>query len=162
MAAKHTDVHRATPVKLSRSKFSAPEPVVPFISDTARISTLAELMAKVEMLRNDIMPCEPATDIGTDIVTQHRHILKRVQIKGQATDGKSPHTFTFSTRRNELNGKRAYEPDELDAFVFVHTECRRFFIVPARKIVESGRYTITFGPNSHNKWENAWWVLKRN
>jgi hypothetical protein len=150
------------PVKLTRAKLAAIEPPPQYIPDNLCVSFLSSLLARIEMLRHDIMPCGPEGDLGTDVVSQHHSVLKRVQIKGQATDGKSPDTFTFSTCRNDAGGKRPYRLDELDAFVFVHTGCERFFVVPAAPIIKSGRYTITFGPNSHSQWENAWWVLKKN
>lgn len=152
---------KTIPAGLTRQRLTVPPPPAPFIRETTRISALAELLARVELLRNDILPCCPQIDIGTDLVTQHHNVLKRVQIKGQATNGRSPDTFTFSTRRNDLEGKQVYRPDELDVFIFVHTELIRFFVVPAERLIDSGRYTITFGPNSHMQWENAWWLLKK-
>lgn len=156
----HRDPPRSKLVALSRQKLAVPPEPAAFIPENARISKAAEFLAEAYMVQNNILPFRTSLDIGTDIVTQHWDIFKRVQVKGQSTDGKSEDTFTFSTRRYEQGIKKAYRPGELDAFVFVHTGLLRFFIVPADEIVDSGRYTITFGPNSHQRWENAWWVLK--
>jgi len=160
MSFRHKDVLCASSAKLSRRKIVVPPKPAPFISDNAKISKIAELLAEAYMVRHDILPFRASLDIGTDILTEHRGIFKRVQVKGQATDGKSPETFTFPTRRIEGGVRTPYQLDELDAFVFVHTELLKFFIMPAADIITSSRYTITFGPSSHSQWENAWWVLK--
>ncbi|NDD52630.1 hypothetical protein EBZ39_01915 [bacterium] len=148
------------PKTLSRTKLIVPTEPAPFIPPTVRICKMAELMVHAEMLKNDIMPSIPVADIGTDCLTQHWDILKRVQIKGQEVDLKFPGRLTFSTRRRSRAFSEGYEDNELDAFVFVHTELRRFFIVPANRI-SPDRHKITFGPNSHSQWEGAWWVLKK-
>lgn len=126
-----------------------------------RVSRIAELMAEVALLRNAIVPCRPAIDIGVDLVTCCGGVLKRVQVKGQATNGKNEDTFTFSTCRCENGVRTPYKPGEIDAFIFVHTEKARFFIVPAATIIRSKRCTITFSPTVHDYWENAWCVLTK-
>lgn len=161
MTKKRTDALKAYRAQKKR-KLKAPAASRPkmFVPRSTLISKLAELMAEVQMLRNQIIPCRTAVDIGTDIVTHHWDVMKRVQVKGQATDGKSKDTYTFPTCRYEFGVKKPYALGELDAFVFVHTEEEKFFIMPADDIIKSGRHTITFGPNSHQQWENAWCVLK--
>lgn len=156
----HRRKKRRPPKVTALPPAAAESAVLQQLADSVRISRLAELMAEAELLRNHIVPCRPVIDIGTDVITHYGGVLKRVQVKGQATDGKNEHTFTFSTCRNEPDGKRPYKHNEIDAFIFVHTESARFFIVPAAGIIASGRCTITFSPTSHPQWENAWRVLK--
>lgn len=172
MIRQRTDVLRAGVYKKKKKRRRAKKiepptaaavigaPARLFVPESARISRLAEFMAEAAMLRHDILPYRTSIDIGTDIITHHWSVLRRVQIKGQATNSRLPDTFTFSTCRNELTGKRPYRHDEIDAFIFVHTELARFFVVPAPDIIASGRRTITFSPTSHQQWENAWWILK--
>ena len=148
------------PKPISRAKLVVPPEPAAFIPQTVRVCKVAELMAHTEMLKNDIMPSIPVADIGTDCLTQYWDILKRVQIKGQEVDARFPGRLTFSTRRRSRAVSEGYADNELDAFVFVHTELRRFFIVPASRISPE-RHKITFGPNSHSQWENAWCVLKK-
>lgn len=130
-----------------------------FVQPNAKTSSLAEMLGFVQMMRHDILAYKPFIDVGADIITQHHHVLKRVQVKGQATDSKES-GFTFPTTRTDKTGRVMYKPGELDAFVFVHTVFERFFVVPAEVIIDAGRRTITFGPHSHQEWENAWWLLK--
>lgn len=131
-----------------------------FIPPSARISRIGELMVEIQLLRNDIMACKMCPDIGTDYLTQHYDVLKRVQIKSQEADAKFPGRLTFSTRRSGPSEYSSYADNEIDAFIFVHTELARFFVVPATRISPK-RHKITFGPNSHAQWENAWCVLKK-
>lgn len=131
------------------------------IPDSTLISRMAELMAELSLIREHILPYRRSLDIGTDIITHYGDVLKRVQVKGQASKGRGEHTFTFSTCRNELGVKRPYRPNEIDAFIFVHTEAERFFVMPADQIIASKRCTITFSPTSHPDWEDAWWILKK-
>lgn len=161
MSGSHRDVLRTKDVRLSRRKKLdlLPEPP-PFISESAKISKMAEFLAEAYMVFNDIHPFRSSLDVGTDILAQHHGIYNRVQVKGQATDGKAADTFTFPTCRYENGVRTPYRPGELDAFVFVHTQAMRFFVVPAKLIIDSGQCTITFSPTSHSKWEGAWWVLK--
>lgn len=151
---------RPPKVDMSRQPTAGAEGFQQIISAATRTSRIAEIMAEAALLRQAIVPCRPAIDIGTDIVTHYGDVLKRVQIKGQATDGKNENTFTFSTCRNEAAGRRPYKLNEIDAFIFVHTEKARFFIVPAADIIASRRCTITFSPTTHEDCEEAWWVLQ--
>lgn len=138
----------------------SPSKAALFIPHSARIARIGELLVEIELLRNDILACKMCPDIGTDYLTQHRDVLKRVQIKSQEADSKFPGRLTFSTRRSGSSANSSYADNEIDTFIFVHTELRRFFIVPAVKISPQ-RHKITFGPNSHSQWEAAWWVLKK-
>lgn len=142
---------------------TVPEPP-PAFAKSMVVGEIAERMAEIEMLRHNIMPCKPVIDVGVDRVTYYGDILKRVQIKGQEADVKDPNRLTFCTRRRKVGPtvqiSESYAVNELDAFVFVHTDLRRFYVVPASKI-SPARHKITFGPNSHSYWQDAWWVLKR-
>ncbi len=130
------------------------------------VGAIAEGMAEAEMLRHGIMPFRPLIDIGVDRVTCCGPILKRVQIKGQQVASRRRNgSLRFETvRGRKVSGRttpsKGYAPDELEAFIFVHTELQLFYIVPADRI-SSDRRSITFGPNSHSQWLNAWWVLKQ-
>lgn len=141
-----------------------PKPAAPKFAHTVVVGEIAERLVEIEMLRNNIMPCKPVIDIGVDRVTYFGDILKRVQIKGQEADAQHSGRLTFCTRRRKVSPtsaiSKSYGVNELDAFVFVHTELLRFFVVPASAIGPT-RHKITFGPNSHSKWQDAWWVLKQ-
>lgn len=160
MMGSHRDVLRRGEARLSRRKLAVPPPPPAFLPESTKISKMAEFLAEAYMVCNDILPFRASLDVGTDIVTEHLGIFKRVQVKGQASDGKSPDSFTFPTCRYENGVRTPYRPGEIDAFVFVHTQELLFFVMPAAPIIASKQCTITFSPTSHSKWKDAWWVLK--
>jgi hypothetical protein len=151
--------------------FPAPTPrpeLVPrelLLSPNNRVAAIAAHMAYEQMLRRHIVPhTSSSVDFGVDVLTLYgRDVMKRVQIKGQEVQPADDQSLTFPITRSKapksLVGKsRAYDPLALDAFIFVHIELRRYFVVP---MLELARHTssITFSPNSHSQWEDAWDVL---
>jgi hypothetical protein len=151
--------------------FQAPDPPQPKTLHTAPLSsraagTIGEMMAAIEMLRHGIVCCEPVLDIGVDMMTFFGAVMKRVQIKAQLADEKMPGKLTFcvTKRKSGMNRNGIYMPSpavsyadgEVDAFVFVHTELRRFYVVPASEVVN--KYKMTF--NLDSKWADAWYILQ--
>lgn len=128
--------------------------------------TIGEMMAAIEMLRHGIIGCEPVIDIGVDMITFFDKVMKRVQVKSQLADEKRPGKLTFCVTKRKSGMQRngvyvsspavSYEDGELDAFVFVHTELKRFYVVPAGEVVN--KYKMTFGVDS--KWADAWYILQ--
>ena len=120
-------------------------------------------MAIAEMCEHNILPCTPFVDIGFDIVSVHQSVLKRVQVKSTSIDpAKTNGRFEFCVkrrkdrRRYDNNNTSFYPDDFIDAFIFVHTKLRLFFVIPAAKI--ASRHKISFLLDS--PWRDAWDVLK--
>lgn len=134
-------------------------------SNALAIGAKGVSMAIAEMYDHQIVPCVPLLDIGYDLIAAHNHVLKRVQVKATKIDPeKTNGLFTFSVKRRKntrWNKKEpvwnSYEDNEIDTFIFVHTELRQFFIVPASEI-EYSRHKISFSLTS--EWNDAWHVLK--
>lgn len=123
-------------------------------------------LAMAEMCSRNILPCTPFIDIGFDLISAYRHVLKRVQVKATSVHpSKNNGNFTFSVKRRKnwrldkknAPGSRSYEDNEIDVFIFVHTTMQLFFVVPADEI-DYQRHKISFSLDS--QWRNAWNVLK--
>lgn len=120
-----------------------------------------------EMYEHQIVPCVPLMDIGYDLIAAHNNVLKRVQVKATKVEPESSNgLFTFSVRRRKncrnqrppnSTSSALYADNEIDTFIFVHTELRQFFIVPGDEI-EYSRHKISFMLTS--PWNDAWHVLK--
>ena len=131
------------------------------LPDAHVIAAIAENMAENEMFRHGIMPCVPRFDIGVDRITYFGDVIKRVQIKGQETKKRRiDKSYVFDLRRSTNGTTTGYRKNELDAFVFVHTELRLFYIIPASKILPD-QTSVTFSDSVRQQWQNAWWVLKK-
>lgn len=153
------------------------------VSDAQRIQTYEEqmkwpaaqavgaigvAMAEAHMLDNKIVPCRPALDIGFDLAAAFGPVLKRVQVKATQSSKRTRNdSTTFNITRTKSgftrNGTyfptpaRAYDDNEIDAFVFVHIDRGHFYVMPASAI-DLRRHKISLDPGS--QWADAWWVLK--
>jgi|LakMenEpi03Aug12_release.lakeMendotaPanAssembly.Ray.scaffolds.fasta_scaffold261313_4 hypothetical protein len=119
-----------------------------------------------EMYEHQIVPCVPLLDIGYDLIAAHNNVLNRVQVKSTAVKTETTNGLcSFSVRRHkscrfrrQKPGKTSqYSENEIDVFIFVHTELRQFFIVPGAEILYC-RHKISFLPDS--VWRDAWHILK--
>lgn len=127
-------------------------------SNSDRITMIAHHMAYQEMLRHDVVPYPAsAADYGIDLLTlADGQVMKRVQIKAQEVMPDDAFRLKFSTSRSD---GRPYAAHSLDAFIFVHIELRRYFVVPMDEMRQH-KSSITFSPDRHGHWEDAWHVLK--
>ncbi len=125
-------------------------------------------LAIAKLLRHQIVPCIPIIDIGYDLVSGHQHIVKRIQVKATTTINMSaPDVTKFSLSKNKacsgrrggskLQKRRAYCPEDVDVFIFVHVRLKRFFVVPVAEL-DFSKHWISF--NKRSRWSNAWDVLK--
>ena len=122
-----------------------------------------------ELLANEILPCFPAIDIGFDLVSVHKNVLKRIQVKAtEVTKAVTRNGMTFCLSRNKSGSSRNgvyapspcrhYSAQDADVFVFVHNVLRLFYVVPSSEL-NFARHKISFKPDS--KWANAWHVLRQ-
>jgi len=140
---------------------TTPRPLV--LPHSTRVTGIAQHMVYQQMLRHDIVPFPSADlDFGVDLLTLYRgNVIRRVQIKGQEAVPANEQALKFSlTRYNKKKGSsQVYDPAALDAFVFVHTELHRYFVVPMA-VIRRYKGSITFSPGCNSRWEDAWEVLK--
>ena len=122
-----------------------------------------------ELLAHEILPCFPAIDIGFDLVSVHKNVLKRIQVKAtESTKAVTRNGTTFCLSRNKSGSSRNgvyapspcrhYSAQDADVFVFVHNTLRLFYVVPSSAL-DFSRHKISFKPDS--KWANAWHVLRK-
>jgi hypothetical protein len=128
------------------------------------------------LLGQEIVPSVPYTDIrGYDMITDYYGRLFRTQVRaiglryGESKPDVFPTSFTFSILRhrkrktlvddNYLLSRRYFKPNEIDAFVFVHVDYQRIFVVPTTSLdLHRTKFTAHVG----DQWENAWHVLQLN
>jgi hypothetical protein len=133
------------------------------------IGARGEALTQAELLGQEIVPCFPKIDIGVDLVSVHKNIVKRIQVKATESLKAVRHSSTSFCLVRQKSGvhrggvymktpSKAYDHADVDAFVFVHNLLRLFFVVPAREI-DLSRHKISFKANS--RWANAWDVLKQ-
>jgi hypothetical protein len=126
-------------------------------------------LTHAELLAHEILPCFPAIDIGFDLVSAHKNVLKRIQVKAtESTRSVTRNGTTFCLSRNKSGNSRngVYSPApyrryttmDADVFVFVHNILRLFYVVPATEL-DFSRHKISFRRDS--KWANAWDVLRK-
>jgi hypothetical protein len=130
------------------------------------------LLLAEQLLRNNIMPSEPISDLCYDVITTHRAPdgsvrNMRVQVRStcqHATGNslkfpilRSKRKKAFFTEHPDSRSNRSFREDDLDAFAFVQPDRGLFFIVPARHVdFTKTKFTVRVG----DKWHNAWHHLK--
>lgn len=130
-------------------------------------------LLQYHLLSNGILPSTPVADIrGYDIITDYLGRLNRVQVRAAGLKGNAvppevePGSFTFSIIRNKKKRKigdqvvverKHFHEEEVDAFIFIHVDYQRIYIVPVDQIdLTRTKYTVHTG----GKWQNAYRVLK--
>ena len=127
------------------------------------------LYASSEMLRNGILPCRPAVDIGYDIAGAVGHRFFRIQVK--STQSKDSFHKSGSYRFNVCRRKsgafrdgyyqgvsaKHYTDGAIDFFVFVHLPSGSLFVVPA-DVIAGYKHHISLRPDS--EYRNAWGLLR--
>jgi len=136
---------------------------------TVAIGHRGVALTHAELLAHEILPCFPAIDIGFDLVSAHKNVLKRIQVKAmESTKTVTNNGVTFCLSRNKSGSSRngvyapapcrRYTAHDADVFVFVHNILRLFYVVPT-SVLDFSRHKISFKPDS--KWANAWDVLRQ-
>lgn len=125
------------------------------------------LLASTEMLKNDILPCRPAVDIGYDIVAAVNNRFYRLQVKTtQSKDSERERSYRFNVCRRKAGAFRdgyykeidamQYEDGDVDFFVFVHLPSSSLFVVPA-EVITDYRSHISLRPDC--EYRDAWHLI---
>jgi len=115
------------------------------------------------LMEQGFMVSLPVYDSGYDLVTDYRGVLKRVQVKSNSgtEDGVRGRTkLKFYALRGtgfqQLNTKRPYTKNEVDAFIFFNTRQNAIFIVPFDQLPKT--QSVYFAPNC--EWRDNWDALR--
>lgn len=113
------------------------------------------------LLENGFIVSHPVYDNGYDLITDHRGVLKRVQVKTtNGIEGPRRTKLKFFALRgtgfNQCNPKKPYGKGIVDVFVFYHTKLNAIFVVPFDKLPKT--QSVYFAPNC--EWRDNWDVLR--
>jgi hypothetical protein len=115
------------------------------------------------LMENGFLVSLPVYDNGYDLITDYRGTLKRVQVKSNngSEDGVKGRTkLKFYALRGtgfqQINTKRPYTKNEVDAFVFFNTKHNAIFVVPFDRLPKT--HSVYFAPNC--EWRDNWDALK--
>lgn len=130
------------------------------------------LLLSEQLLRNNIMPSEPISDLCYDVITTFRGVNgqvknMRVQVRStcQHATGRSlkfpilrsKRAKEFFTKHPQTRCSRRFRAVDLDAFAFVQPDRGLFFVVPAAHVdFTKTKFTVRVG----DKWHEAWHYLK--
>ena len=114
------------------------------------------------LMENGFLVSQPIYDNGYDLITDHKGVLKRVQVK--TTSGTDDHQrrskLKFFALRgtgfNQNNPKKPYGKGIVDVFVFYNTKLNAIFVVPTEKLPRT--MSVYFAPNC--EWRDNWDVLR--
>lgn len=170
-AAKRPKSNKRTPVKNSvkAKRKKERQPDIGPIPGNIVTDKRGFLLLSERLLRNNIMPSEPISDLCYDVITTHRAPNgkvrnMRVQVRStcQHANGSSLKFPILRSKRKKSffanqRGRRSFRKDDLDAFAFVQPDRGLFFIVPAAHVdFTKTKFTVRVG----DKWDNAWHYLK--
>lgn len=113
------------------------------------------------LLENGFLVSQPVYDNGYDLITDHRGILKRIQVKTTSghEDSRRTKLKFFALRGtgfNQNNPKKPYGKSVVDVFIFYHTKLNAVFVVPNEKLPRT--MSVYFAPNC--EWRDNWDVLR--